>query len=264
MSNVDLRELYLQYGCCMAAIVSDLDGDEGIGSAFHVGDGVFVTARHVVENRNIKDVWLTDPDLFHRSSLFPKNANGGYTITADSARMCISHDGRLKITSGPHFHPDPRVDIAGFKVSGMTGDAHFVPLGGHLDDWVARSDFVLSKALILGYPPVPLTNEPVLVAATCEVNANVDLRAGDSRQLHFILSAMPRGGFSGGLAFSEYGFALGVITQSLVKNNSAEELGFFATTSIEAIYVCLQAGGMLPKCQSEGWGELWENTPELK
>jgi S1-C subfamily serine protease len=32
------------------------DGQEGIGSAFHVGDGVFVTARHVVEEKAIREI----------------------------------------------------------------------------------------------------------------------------------------------------------------------------------------------------------------
>jgi Trypsin-like peptidase domain len=260
MSAVNLRELYLQYGCCMAAVVSELDGDEGIGAAFHVGDGVFVTARHVVENRAIKEVCLTDPDLFYRSKLYPKEKNGSYTIDANSPRMCADIHGGLKITAGPFFHSDPLVDVAVFQVSGISPNAHFIPLGGHLDDWVGHGDFVLSRALVLGYPPVPFTLEPVLVAATCDLNAVVDLRAGPGQQLHFILSATPRGGFSGGVAFSEYGFALGVITQSLTQNNATAELGFFATTSIEAVYVCLQESGLLPTCQKRGWDGLWDDS----
>jgi hypothetical protein len=243
----------------MAAVVSERDGDEGIGAAFHVGDGVFVTARHVIEGRAIKGIRLTDADLFYQSKLYPKEENGAIRIDQESPRMCTDIHGELKITSGPFFHPDLLVDIAVFKVSGMSPDAHFIPLGGHLDDWVGRSDFVVSRALVLGYPPVPFTLEPVLVAATCDVNAVVDLRAGPRQQLHFILSATPRGGFSGGLAFSEYGFALGVITQSLTQNNAAAELGFFATTSIEAVYVCLQKSGILPECQKEGWDGLWDD-----
>ncbi len=247
----------------MAAIVTEANGSENIGTAFHVGEGVFVTARHVVENRQIREIRLTDPDLFYRSDLYPKNEDGSYTVGPNSQRMCVELDGSLKITAGPFFHPDPLIDIAGIKVTGMQSGAHYVPLGGHLDDWVASSDFVLTKALILGYPPIPFTLEPVLVAASCEVNANVDLRTGDSRQLHFILSATPRGGFSGGLAVSEYGgVALGIITQSLINNDQAPELGFFATTSIEAIYICLQEAGILPDCQKEGWDGLWDDTPE--
>jgi hypothetical protein len=243
----------------MAAVVSELDGDEGIGAAFHVGDGVFVTARHIVENRAVKEVRLTDPDLFYRSKLYPKEENGSYTIDANSPRMCLDIHGGLRITAGPFYHADPLIDVAVFRVDGMSPNAHFIPLGDHLDDWIGKSDFVLSRALALGYPPVPFTLEPVLVAATSDVNAVVDLRTGPRQQLHFILSATPRGGFSGGVAFSEYGFALGVITQSLTQDHAAAELGFFATTSIEAIYVCLQECGLLPTCQKEGWDGFWDD-----
>ena len=59
-----------------------------------------------------------------------------------------------------------------------------------------------------------MTTSPHLFAARAEVNAAVDLRF--SRHVHFILSAMPRGGFSGGLAVTEGGIPLGLITSSLL------------------------------------------------
>jgi hypothetical protein len=34
-------------------VVVKPDGSEAIGSAFHVGEGVFVTARHIVEGRQM-------------------------------------------------------------------------------------------------------------------------------------------------------------------------------------------------------------------
>jgi hypothetical protein len=75
-----------------------------------------------------------------------------------------------------------------------------------------------------------------------------DLRNTKS-PVHFLLSAMPRGGFSGGVAISEFGFALGIITESLLSDNKPPELGFFAATSIECIYECLDAHKILPRCQ---------------
>lgn len=253
-----MRRLYLRYGCCMASIVVEKDGDEGIGSAFHVGDGVFVTARHVVEGTEIKEIRLTDWNLYYQSDLYPKGKNGSYTVTHASPRMCDHLDGVLTVSSAPVFHPDPDVDVAAIRVKGMAANAHFVPLGGHLDDWVGPGQFELSRALILGYPPVPFTNGPVLISVTAEVNAIVDLRTPKGSQMHFILSAIPRGGFSGGLAFSEWGFALGVVTQSLLSNQGPPELGFFTTTSIEAVYECLARNACLPDCQKQGWDGLWD------
>jgi hypothetical protein len=235
----------------MAYVAVDSNGDAGIGSAFHVGDGVFVTARHVVEGRIITEVRVTDEHLYYRSSLYPKNEKGSYLITPDSPRICTDVQGRLAVASGPFFHPDPDVDLAAFIASGIAEGAHYVPLGGHLDDWIGIGDFVLSRAIVLGYPPVPFTTEPALIAAACEVNSVVDLRIGKKSQPHFILSAIPRGGFSGGLAFSEWGFAIGVITQSLLNGGGAPETGYFTITSIEAVYECLQAHEICPQSQIE-------------
>jgi hypothetical protein len=36
------------------------DGTSGIGSAFHVGEGVFVTARHVVDGLRIREIATTE------------------------------------------------------------------------------------------------------------------------------------------------------------------------------------------------------------
>lgn len=252
-----MRELFLRYGCCMAYVAIQKDGDPGIGSAFHVGDGIFVTARHVLDGAKISEIRVTDEQLYYRSDLYPKNENGSYTITKDSPRICLDPDGIITIKAGPYFHPDSSVDIAAFKADGIAENAHYVPLGSHLDDWIGRGDFELTQAVILGYPPIPLTAAPTLVAIRSEVNAVVDLRNMKS-PVHFIFSAMPRGGFSGGVAISEYGFALGTITQSLLADAKPPELGFFAATSIECIYECLVHNKVLPDCQKEHWEGLWD------
>jgi hypothetical protein len=259
-----LHELYLRYGCCMAYIAVEGSTGESIGSAFHVGDGVFITARHVVEENKIKEIRVTNADLFYRSELYPKNPNGSYTITSDSPRICVNFDGRLEVVGGPWFHADPDVDVAAISVSGMAPGAHCVPLGGHLDDWVGTGDFELSEVLVLGYPPIPFTRVPLLIAASCQVNAVVDLEIGKKGQMHFVLSAIPRGGFSGGLAFSRWGFALGVITQSLLSNPGPPELGYFTTTSVEAVFECLARNHVLPEVQKAGWDGLWDDMDGAK
>lgn len=50
---------------------------------------------------------------------------------------------------------------------------------------------------------------------------------------------MARGGFSGGPVISEYGHALGVVTESLVMNGLPSELGFMNVLSVEPIYECI-------------------------
>jgi hypothetical protein len=165
------------------------------------------------------------------------------------------------MVSGPYFHPTQSVDIAAFKAEGLVEGAHYIPLGSHLDDWIGRGDFEVTDVVILGYPPIPFTTEPNLVAVRSEVNAVVDLRSFES-PVHFIFSAVPRGGFSGGVAISEFGFALGTITQSLFSDDQLPELGFFAATSVECIYQCLDHHRILPACQKEGWDGLWDESSD--
>lgn len=234
----------------MAYLAIERQGNAKIGSAFHIGEGVFVTARHVVENATITEIGITDERLFYRSELYPKNDNGSYTITKESPRICLDPCGLLKLSAGPYFHSDPTIDVAAFKCDGLAKDAHYIPLGYHLDDWIGRGDFELTQAIVLGYPPIPFTTKPTLVAVRCDVNAVVDLHTTKA-PVHFIFSALPRGGFSGGAAISEFGFALGMITQSLLNDDKATELGFFAATSIECIYECLDQHKILPVCQKQ-------------
>ncbi len=256
--HLELRELYLRYGCCMAYVAVERSGDEGMGSAFHIGDGIFVTARHVVEGQRIKEMRVTDAELFYASELFPKNANGSYTILPDTPRICDDFGGVVEVVGGPWYHPDPAIDIAAIRVSGIRPGAHFVPLGGHLDDWVGPGQFELSEVLVLGYPPIPFKRSPALIVTASYVSAVVDLDLGHKSQMHFLLSAIPRGGFSGGLALSRWGFALGVITQSLLNQVGPAELGYFATTSIEDVYICLSKNRILPAVQADGWNGLWD------
>ena len=47
-----LKQIYQRYDAAIVAvIVTDRASDEHVGSAFHVGAGMFVTARHVVEGQ---------------------------------------------------------------------------------------------------------------------------------------------------------------------------------------------------------------------
>jgi hypothetical protein len=102
-----------------------------------------------------------------------------------------------------------------------------------------------------------VSRSPVLIAAAAYVNAVVDLDIGGKWQMHFLLSGVPRGGFSGGVAFSRWGFALGVVTQSLLNQSGPSELGYFAATSIEVVWDCLVRSKMLPQAQKAGWDGLW-------
>jgi hypothetical protein len=210
-----LHDLFLAYkAAVIPIIIVDSNGDAGIGTCFHVGERVFVTARHVVENNRRTSVLGQDVTDFK-------------------------------------FHRDKNIDVAAFRMPQLREALPAIPLGDHLDDWINDDDFVLSRALILGYPPIPMARSAMLVAQTAEVNAVVDLLP-PNRNVHFIISAMARGGFSGGPVISEWGFALGLTTSSLVRNGEPEQLGHYTLVGIEPIYVCLHENGLLPKDQGSG------------
>jgi hypothetical protein len=202
----------------------------------------------------------TNPRLYYRSDFYPKREEGSLVVGPDTPQICTRSDGLLEVTEGPWFHATESIDIAVLRVRGMESGAHFVPLGDHLDDWIGNGDFELTETLVLGYPPIPFTRAPVLIAAASYVNAVVDLHLGGEWHTHFLLSGVPRGGFSDGLALSGRGVALGVVTQSLINQVGPPELGYFAATSIGVVWECLVLSKMLPEAQKEGWDGLWDDV----
>lgn len=237
------REHFSRYRGCVAYIETQgQSGDVGIGTCFHVGEGIFVTAAHVIRGRTITDIGFDDGlTTLH---LLEKPEHWG-TKTS----------GSVNILSGPHFHSDERVDVACFKAEPFPRE--WIPLGGHLDDWMGQYDFVLYQTLVLGYPPVPFSDRPVLVAARGEINAMIDKYSGPHP--HFIVSCMARGGFSGGPALIAYNegnddtgtAVLGVVTESLTSNGQSAELGYMAVLSVEPIYDCLESAGLRPVMQHD-------------
>ena len=216
-------------------------GDLGIGTCFHVGEGVFVSARHVVEGRAIVKIGFDD-------------WNSGRELLGDDPTQWGDGPDDQPILSGPHFHPDARVDVACFQLKRFPSTS--IPLGGHLDDWLSQYDLVLHRCLIMGYPPIPLANRAVLFATVGEVNALVDLY-GSHQHPHFLVSSMARGGLSGAPALVAYDemnegggtAALGLVTESLVRDGWSADVGYMAVLTVEPIYACLEHHGLLPEAQ---------------
>jgi hypothetical protein len=192
---MSLRELYKQYAPAIAYIaVCDKKGDQSIGSAFHVGEGVFVTARHVVENREILEVATTA-----RAQLIAKAEANDEPKPLHEENPLVGFDfvepSVVQVAEGPFYHADKSVDVAVFRVHGLDPRTPHVPLGTALEIDLEDDSFVLTEAVVLGYPPIPNTNIPRLVAVRAEVNAVVDTR--HTSHTHFVVSGMARGGFSG-------------------------------------------------------------------
>ncbi len=262
MDSKRAQQLYYSHANAIAYVdVEKPDGARGMGSAFHVGDGVFVTARHVVENNRIVEIKITEPVAVSSEEYFRSVLNVDVTdeyiekydeMIGDAAGhppLFKRHLSSLELVAGPQFAAEPKMDVAVFRVKDLHSKAGVVLLGAHWDDWVYRRIWHLTDAIVLGYPPIPMVNYPVLVAARAEIHTFVVPRHAPA--VHFILSATPRGGFSGGVAIYENGDALGVITSSFVEGTAPEQNGFFAVLSVEAIVKCLEANGLYPDIQKQ-------------
>jgi len=237
LSGNRLRQIYDLYANGVAYIASiDKNGDEAIGTCFHIGDNVFITARHVVDNYKIKEIGTT----VYQRRFFETEETKDKGFADLSLDYCPQKTSKFK---GPYYHPDDRIDIAALVIDDI--QCAVLPLGDHLDDWLG-DEFVLSQAVIMGYPIIPFSQQPLLISSKCEINAIVDKYTGGHP--HFILSSMARGGFSGGPALSENGFVLGLATESLISNNQPTELGYLSVMSVEGIYNCIAHHKIVPEC----------------
>lgn len=270
MDSDAARILYARHASAMAYIdVRKPNGSRGIGSAFHVGNDIFVTARHVVENNEVLEIKVTEPVGIGAEEYFgevlkienaKERAEQHETAWGSQKSTLWKHWLEpLRIVEGPKYHDHPDVDVAVFRVEKTHANIGTVKLGVHFDDWIYRGLWHLSDAVVLGYPPIPMTNAPTLVAAKGEINAFVVPRHAPF--VHFILSAMPRGGFSGGVAIHEDGDALGVVTSSFLDGDLPEQVGFFAVLSIEAIIHCLAINDLYPEFQRQYHKEILTIDP---
>jgi hypothetical protein len=122
MDSRRARKIYSE--CASAIAYVDIErpcGERGIGSAFHVGGGVFVTARHVVEGDTILDVKITEAIGISSEEHFREHMN----IDDDKVEKFVEQDeamfraagvppqkykhflGSLEILSGPFLASDP-------------------------------------------------------------------------------------------------------------------------------------------------------------
>lgn len=205
--------MYLRAAAAVVVVSVVKDGDEHSGSAFHIGDGIFLTARHVIDGAEIREIAST------KSVHLSEEADGKRYLPR-----------RFDIIDGPYFEPND-LDVAVFRVD--LGDTPLpnISVSSHTDYRLKEEDVILSDVLIIGYPPISNTNVPSQVVAKGHISAIVRLR--HSTAVHFITSAMARGGFSGGVALNEAGLAIGLVTESQIGGGLPTELGFMSVLSIE-------------------------------
>jgi S1-C subfamily serine protease len=79
---------------------------------------------------------------------------------------------------------------------------------------------IAERALVYGYPPVPLTRDAFLVCSVGEISSKV-VTYFDSTE-YLVLSCLIRPGNSGGPVLNENGAVVGVITQNFLNQLPSE------------------------------------------
>ncbi|WP_083966241.1 S1 family peptidase [Dyella thiooxydans] len=213
-----MRNVYLKAKSAIAYVaVETSDGDESIGTAFHIGDGYFVTAKHVLDGNRVQEVSITQPLI----------ANTCYHDNHLNEQI---RPRTLKVIGGPWL-ADGDIDVAVIRVDAAE-DIPAIKMDSIHDIYQSEDIRLLSPVICIGYPPIPLTTHPFQVAVDGKINALVRVRG--SSYLTYVISATSRGGFSGGPVIDEAGLAIGLVTESLVRDNHPVEAGFFTCLSISA------------------------------
>lgn len=246
---------YSLYSPCLLCVETQgEDGELGIGTAFHIGDGYLVTARHVVEGRKL-------------TSLIPASYG---SVSLESVEIIYPSDSTVDLAIlKTDFSLEYYMRGVRFWGRDDVKKVDHIEIGGHLNDWIGDS-MVLMKVVAFGYPPIPTSPDPRLVAVRGEVNTIIDPYVG-SRNPLFIISPMARGGFSGGPVLTENGWLLGVVTSSLLTDHAAPELGYGAALTIEPLWEMLFENKIFPASNinlmfelRHGWGLEEDFFPAAK
>lgn len=111
MWSQDVREIVAQISSAVVYVeIQDEKGDKAIGSAFHIGEGYFATAQHVIRGKKILRIGRRDTSL--RSHV--NSGKVSYTTSYPDFTHC-------EIES-LFYHPDDRVDVAIIKLAGKIGN----------------------------------------------------------------------------------------------------------------------------------------------
>jgi len=226
-----IKDLVFRVGSAVVFVeVRKPNGDTDIGSAFHIGDGFFATARHVIEGNEILSVGR------HDTSVKTHSGPGGQIVYSTTHPAF-----RVQQVENQYYHPEPAIDAAIIKLAGR-----YEPTL-QMDPAVAtltEGEFLMEEVVVLGYPPIPFSADVHLVVFRGEVSAVLNHRIGGER--YFVVSGMARGGFSGGpiVAVRNPAVVLGLVSHSLVQGDRFMELGFIGGLSAKAIFETVDYCGL--------------------
>lgn len=210
-----MRNWFLIYRRCMALI----NCEHGVGAAFFIGGGYWVTARHVVEEDTVTSITdYSHGEFLPRRVFFP--ADDGIDLAVLETDYSIPED-----------------------PSGSGRD--YINLQAYGDRWV-DDNLILSPVLLMGYPDVPESDEYILVAYASHINAVIE-RSDHLPFRHLVLFGMAKHGFSGGPVLDRNGSLLGICNfSSKEEEDDPAELGFLVATGVEPLLNLLRDNRIEP------------------
>src|SRR6266571_8236889 len=146
--------------CVVRITVIDAHGEQSIGTGFHIGEGYFATARHVVDGFDQVIVEHTPgfamiESIEVESTIFPEDERIDVAVLKT----------RIRFTD---YYLNGYKSMPGHTLRDFRG----IPFGALLDEGIS-DDHILDEVILIGFPRIPFSEAPELVAVRGEINATV-------------------------------------------------------------------------------------------
>lgn len=249
----------------MGAIEVWNDRGQGIGTGFHIGNGYMITAAHVLDGAS--RATLAFHDMIDRELPaeplenyvdFQRHFEARHRPQEIDLSQVVYHDGGADIALF-RSHVFAANDIERCRTSQRPVPAHLydrIHLGPPMEDELS-DDLLMLQGVVLGYPSIPFSAEPALVAHEFRLSAVINRY--DTGRPAFIISGIPRGGFSGAPVIAQSGWFLGVITEALYGQTLTDPQAapYFQTVTPDPVLEIVQQAGTKPEHVNPELAELY-------
>lgn len=258
----ELPQLVYRYRPSMVRFeVKTDEGDLQMGAGFHIGDGYIATAKHNIEQNYTMctEQHATNCSIEEARQVRRNNdsVEASHLLSILSKEKEYRHPSAdvavVKTNFNLDLYMDPRHPIIEKDGSTYKKIDH-CPIAQICDDIVRDSPCRLMPVVLMGYPQISNCNDAVLVAVHAEVNAVIERRY--SSYLHFITSAIPRGGFSGAPILDQLGRVIAIVAESLYADQKPIETGFSSAVSVDPLIELLLMHKIFPGSNAEWLKEL--------
>lgn len=222
-------------------LTMEIDKNDKImaATAFHVGDGILVTAKHNVDHDGTFKLIDKNGKEFQHSQKF---LAPGKTDIAVLKTNFQSPGATVSMYTLP-TKTEPASLIHERRPS------KFIKLNSKLNRAQLMKAYLLEDVYLFGFPPVPMTVSNHLISVKAQVNSIVLSSQSDWPLL--VISSVPRGGFSGGPVMDQDGSLIGICIEALYEQSEPSFSGFTAAICIEPLLNLMKENDLRPEGNSE-------------